>query len=34
METQFFDRTEAGQFLAENVSSYANRNDVLVLALP
>ncbi len=34
MKTQFFDRTEAGQFLAENVSSYANRDDVLVLALP
>jgi putative phosphoribosyl transferase len=34
MKTQFFDRTEAGQFLAENLSSYANRDDVLVLALP
>jgi len=34
MKTQFFDRTEAGQFLAENLSSYANRADVLVLALP
>jgi predicted phosphoribosyltransferase len=31
---QFFNRTEAGQFLAENLSSYANRADVLVLALP
>ena len=34
MKTQFFDRIEAGQFLAENLSSYANRADVLVLALP
>jgi putative phosphoribosyl transferase len=34
MKTQFFDRTEAGQFLAENLSRYANRDDVLVLALP
>jgi putative phosphoribosyl transferase len=34
MKTQFFDRTEAGQFLAENLSNYANRDDVLVLALP
>ena len=34
MKTQFFNRTEAGQFLAENLSSYANRADVLVLALP
>ena len=34
MKTQFFDRTEAGQFLAENLNSYANREDVLVLALP
>jgi putative phosphoribosyl transferase len=34
MKTQFFDRTEAGQFLAGNLSSYANRDDVLVLALP
>lgn len=34
MKTQFFDRTEAGQFLAENLASYANRDDVLVLALP
>jgi putative phosphoribosyl transferase len=34
MKTQFFDRTEAGQFLAENLSNYANREDVLVLALP
>jgi putative phosphoribosyl transferase len=34
MKTQFFDRTEAGQFLAQNLLSYANREDVLVLALP
>jgi putative phosphoribosyl transferase len=34
MKTQFFNRTEAGQFLAENLSAYANRGDVLVLALP
>ena len=34
MKTQFFNRSEAGQFLAENLSKYANREDVLVLALP
>ena len=34
METQFLNRTEAGQFLAENLSTYANRDDVLVLGLP
>jgi putative phosphoribosyl transferase len=34
MKTQFFNRSEAGQFLAENLSNYANRDDVLVLALP
>jgi predicted phosphoribosyltransferase len=34
MKTQFFNRTEAGQFLAENLSNYANRDDVIVLALP
>jgi putative phosphoribosyl transferase len=34
MKRQFFNRTEAGQFLAENLSAYANRDDVLVLALP
>jgi len=34
MRTQFFNRTEAGQFLAQNLSGYANRDDVLVLALP
>lgn len=34
MKTQFFNRTEAGRFLAESLSSYANREDVIVLALP
>jgi putative phosphoribosyl transferase len=34
MKAQFFNRTEAGKFLAENLSAYSNRNDVLVLALP
>ena len=34
VKPQFFDRTEAGQFLAENLSAYANRDDVMVLALP
>ena len=34
MKTEFFDRTEAGQFLAETLSTYANRDDVVVLALP
>jgi putative phosphoribosyl transferase len=34
MKTQFSDRSEAGQFLAGNLSSYVNRDDVLVLALP
>ena len=34
MKTQFFNRTEAGEFLAEDLSSYANREDVIVLALP
>src|ERR1700693_530471 len=34
MKTQFFNRTEAGQCLAENLSAYVNRDDVLVLALP
>ena len=34
MKTQFFNRTEAGQFLAENLCNYANREDVVVLALP
>jgi putative phosphoribosyl transferase len=34
MKTPFFNRTEAGQLLAENLSNYANRENVLVLALP
>ena len=34
MKTQFFNRTKAGQILAENLSNYANREDVVVLALP
>lgn len=34
MKTQFFNRTEAGEFLAETLTAYANRNDVIVLALP
>ena len=34
MKTQFFNRTEAGQFLAERLSAYADREDVMVLALP
>jgi putative phosphoribosyl transferase len=34
MKTQFCDRTEAGQFLAESLTGYANREDVVVLALP
>jgi putative phosphoribosyl transferase len=31
---QFRDRAEAGRFLAEKLKAYANRPDVLVLALP
>jgi putative phosphoribosyl transferase len=34
MKTQFRDRTEAGQALATRLTSFANRTDVLVLALP
>lgn len=34
MKTQFRDRTEAGELLAEQLIAYANRPDVLVLALP
>ena len=34
MKTQFFSRTEAGQFLAESLSGYADREDVIVLGLP
>jgi putative phosphoribosyl transferase len=34
MENFFRDRTEAGQLLAKKLTRYANRSDVLVLALP
>ena len=34
MRTQFFNRNEAGQVLSENLVTYANRNDAIVLALP
>jgi putative phosphoribosyl transferase len=34
MLTQFHDRTEAGKLLAKQLTAYANRDDVLVLALP
>ena len=34
MPTAFRDRTEAGQLLAKRLTAYANRLDVLVLALP
>jgi predicted phosphoribosyltransferase len=34
MTTQFKDRAEAGRELAKRLTSLANRNDVLVLALP
>jgi predicted phosphoribosyltransferase len=34
MKTPFFNRTEAGQFLGETLSAYADREDVIVLALP
>src|SRR5215472_16427771 len=34
MKTQFCDRSEAGQFLTKSLTGYANREDVVVLALP
>jgi putative phosphoribosyl transferase len=34
MKTQFLNRSEAGQFLAETLNNYVNQDDVLVLALP
>jgi predicted phosphoribosyltransferase len=34
MATPYRDRTEAGRFLARKLEQYANRTDVLVLALP
>ncbi|HEU5245967.1 MAG TPA: phosphoribosyltransferase family protein [Candidatus Udaeobacter sp.] len=34
MRTHFFNRFEAGRFLAQALTAYANRDDVLVLGLP
>ena len=34
MKKPFFNRTEAGKFLAESLNAYVDRNDVLVLVLP
>jgi putative phosphoribosyl transferase len=34
MKTQFYNRYEADEFLAEQLSAYANKPNVLVLALP
>ncbi|MGC2353053.1 MAG: phosphoribosyltransferase [Candidatus Udaeobacter sp.] len=34
MKKPFLNRTEAGKFLAENLSAYVDRNDVFVLGLP
>jgi putative phosphoribosyl transferase len=34
MRTQFRDRSEAGEFLAEQLTTYANQPNVIVLALP
>jgi predicted phosphoribosyltransferase len=34
MKTQFRDRSEAGEFLAEQLTAYANKPNVIVLALP
>lgn len=34
MKRPFRDRRDAGRFLAEKLSAYANRPDVIVLALP
>jgi putative phosphoribosyl transferase len=34
MKGAFRDRRDAGRFLAEKLSAYANRPDVIVLALP
>jgi putative phosphoribosyl transferase len=34
MTTRFRDRTEAGRFLAQKLTAYADRPDVLVLGLP
>src|SRR5882757_11458423 len=34
METRYHDRTQAGRVLASMLTTYTNRKDVLVLALP
>lgn len=34
METRYRDRTQAGGVLASMLTTYSNRRDVLVLALP
>src|SRR5215813_2907615 len=34
METRYHDRTQAGRVLASMLTPYANRRDVLILALP
>ena len=34
MASTFQDRTQAGQVLASRLQDYANRDDLLVLALP
>ena len=34
MSARFRDRREAGRFLARELAAYANRPDVIVLALP
>jgi putative phosphoribosyl transferase len=34
MESRFTDRHEAGKYLAEKLTEYANRSDVIVMALP
>jgi putative phosphoribosyl transferase len=34
MKKPFFNRSEAGKFLAEHLGAYVDRDDVLVLALP
>jgi putative phosphoribosyl transferase len=34
MDPRFEDRRDAGRFLAQRLGAYANRSDLLVLALP
>ena len=34
MKTQFLNRSDAGRFLAQKLTAYINRGDVIVLALP